>query len=80
MSTRVELDGPGGERWTWGEEGADCVTGPALDFCLVVTRRRHPDDTALKVEGPLAAEWLAIAQAFAGPAGKDPAPMRPGAR
>ena len=78
---RVELDGPGGERWTWGEEGAaGCVTGPALDFCLVVARRRHPDDTALKVEGPLAAEWLAIAQAFAGPAGKDPAPMRPGAR
>jgi len=72
---RVELDGPGGERWTWGGEGAaDRVSGPALDFCLVVVRRRHPSDTALVVEGPNAAEWLSIAQAFAGAAGKDPVP------
>jgi uncharacterized protein (TIGR03084 family) len=76
---RVELDGPGGERWVWGDDGAaDQVRGPALDFCLVVARRRHPSDTALVVEGPAATEWLAIAQAFAGPPGTDPAPMRPG--
>lgn len=70
---RVELDGPGGERWVWGDEAApDRVHGPALDFCLVVTRRRHPDDTALVVDGAGAAEWLSVAQTFAGPAGNDP--------
>ena len=59
-----------GEDWTWGDEGVvDQVRGPALDFCLVVTQRRHLDDTALEVEGPVAAEWMSIAQAFAGPPG-----------
>jgi uncharacterized protein (TIGR03084 family) len=67
---RVELDGPGGERWTWGDESSsDRITGDALDFCLLVTQRRHRDDTALRVVGPAAQEWAAIAQAFAGPAG-----------
>jgi uncharacterized protein (TIGR03084 family) len=67
----VALEPPdGGERWTWGDERSpDRVTGPALDFCLVVTQRRHPDDTALVAEGPLAREWIGIAQAFAGPPG-----------
>jgi hypothetical protein len=45
-----------------------------MDFCLVVTQRRHPDDTDLAIEGPLAEEWMAIAQAFAGPPGKGRAP------
>jgi hypothetical protein len=48
----------------------DRVTGPALDFCLVVTQRRHLADTALVVEGSLATEWMGIAQAFAGPPGE----------
>ena len=65
---RVELSAPSGTVWSWGPEGADNrVSGPALDFCLVVTQRRHRDDTALVTEGPLAEEWMAIAQAFAGP-------------
>ena len=50
------------------------VTGPALDFCLVVTQRRHPDDTALQVTGEIAHDWLARAQAFAGPPTDGPAP------
>ncbi|GDY28819.1 TIGR03084 family metal-binding protein [Gandjariella thermophila] len=67
---RVELTGPGGEPWTWGPEDAeDRVTGPALDFCLLVTQRRHPDDLAVIAVGELARRWLPIAQAFAGPAG-----------
>ena len=45
------------------------MTGPALDFCLLVTQRRHRDDLALAIEGPAATEWMAIAQAFAGAAG-----------
>jgi uncharacterized protein (TIGR03084 family) len=69
-SVRVELEGPSGEQWTWGDADLpDRVLGPALDFCLVVTRRRHPADTALVVQGPLAADWIAIAQAYAGPPG-----------
>ncbi|MDE3086650.1 MAG: TIGR03084 family protein [Acidobacteriota bacterium] len=67
---RVELEGPSDETWTWGEEGAPgLVRGMALEFCLVVTQRRHLDDTALVVEGDSAREWMAIAQAFAGPPG-----------
>jgi uncharacterized protein (TIGR03084 family) len=64
---RVELGAPGGSTWSWGQSSADAVRGPALDFCLVVTQRRNPADTALEVEGPLAREWIDIAQAFAGP-------------
>jgi uncharacterized protein (TIGR03084 family) len=64
---RVELDAPDGTTWTWGgDDAGDRVTGSALDFCLVVTQRRHIADTALKTEGPLAEEWMSIAQAFAG--------------
>ena len=67
---RVELRAPGGELWTFGpEEAAQRVTGTALDFCLLVTQRRHRDDTRLVAEGPDATEWLGIAQAFAGPPG-----------
>jgi len=67
---RVELTAPDGSLWTWGPQDArDRVTGPALDFCLLVTQRRHRDDLTLVIEGPAAAEWMAIAQAFAGAAG-----------
>ncbi|MDN2495197.1 TIGR03084 family protein [Nocardia nova] len=67
---RVELQGPDGDIWSWGEPDApDRVTGPALDFCLLATQRRHRDDLALVAEGPIADEWLDIAQAFAGPPG-----------
>ncbi len=44
-------------------------TGPALDFCLLVTRRRHRADLALVATGPVADGWLDVAQAFAGPPG-----------
>ena len=67
---RVELTGPDGTAWTWGPAEADNrVSGPALDFCLLVTQRRHRNDLALDIEGPAAIEWMAIAQAFAGAAG-----------
>ena len=67
---RVELVGPGGDTWAFGPEGADdVVRGPALDFCLLVTQRRHRDDLAVVAEGPIADRWLSIAQAFAGPPG-----------
>ena len=63
----VSLTGPDGDVWTWGEpSAADLVEGTALDFCLVVTQRRLVGDTGLAVTGPLAGEWMSIAQAFAG--------------
>jgi uncharacterized protein (TIGR03084 family) len=67
---RVELTGPDGTAWTWGPaEAENRVSGPALDFCLLVTQRRHRNDLGLAIEGPAAIEWMAIAQAFAGAAG-----------
>jgi uncharacterized protein (TIGR03084 family) len=67
---RVELTSPSGELWTWGPPDApDRVTGPALDFCLLVTQRRHRADTTVVAAGPDAEWWLSIAQAFAGPPG-----------
>ncbi|MFD8520362.1 TIGR03084 family metal-binding protein [Streptomyces capillispiralis] len=67
---RVELVAPGGELWAHGPGDApQRVTGPALDFCLLVTRRAHRADLALTAEGPDADRWLDIAQAFAGPPG-----------
>jgi uncharacterized protein (TIGR03084 family) len=72
---RVELSGPGGpdspdgERWTWGpDSAADRIEGDAEEFCLVVTQRRNVADTGLTVTGRVAAQWIAIAQAFAGAA------------
>ncbi|MBL8776943.1 MAG: TIGR03084 family protein [Acidimicrobiales bacterium] len=74
----VELTGPRGELWNWGpEDAAEWVMGTALDFCLVVTQRRHVDDTELAVMGPGANEWMLIAQCFAGGATLGP---EPGAR
>jgi uncharacterized protein (TIGR03084 family) len=72
---RVELTAPSGELWAYGpEEAVDRVTGPALDFCLLVTQRAHRADLALRAEGPDADRWLDIAQAFAGPPGAGRAP------
>jgi len=70
VDVAVRLDGPDGELWEWGESSADVVSGPALDFCLVVTQRRHLADTRLQIEGDAAAEWMGIAQAFAGATGE----------
>jgi uncharacterized protein (TIGR03084 family) len=68
---RVELVSPAGALWTWGEATAsNRVSGPAVDFCLVVTQRRHPADTALRIAGPVATQWMQLAQAFAGPPGE----------
>ncbi|WP_030483420.1 TIGR03084 family metal-binding protein [Nocardioides aequoreus] len=67
---RVELVAPSGELWTWGpDDAAQRVTGPAYDFCLRVTQRRHRDDLDLVATGPDADRWLDLAQAFAGQPG-----------
>jgi len=72
---RVELVAPDGSLWEWGpSDAADRVTGPALDFALVVTQRRLVGDSDLVVDGADARTWIAFAQAFAGnPSDTDPA-------
>ena len=67
---RVELRSPDRDLWVWGDDDDDdVVRGSALDFCLVVTQRRHPDDARLEVRGRVAEQWIGVAQAFAGPPG-----------
>ena len=74
-SVFVELFAGHGERWAWGSPSAvDQVRGQALEFCLVVTQRRHLLDTRLSVAGPVARAWMSIAQAFAGPPGEGRSP------
>ncbi len=72
---RVELTAPSGELWAFGPPDAvERVAGPAADFCLLVTRRRHRADLRLTADGADADRWLDIAQAYAGPpsAGRQP--------
>lgn len=68
VAVRVELNAPSGDIWYFGPNDAtNKIVGPAEDFCLVVTQRRHVDDTELNVRGKAARSWMQIAQAFAGP-------------
>lgn len=72
---RIELVAPSGELWAFGPPDApQCVAGPAADFCLLVTRRRHRADLALRAEGDDADQWLDFAQAYAGPPSPGRAP------
>jgi uncharacterized protein (TIGR03084 family) len=78
VGVRVELNAPDGSTWTYGAADAvNRVSGSALGFCLLVTQRRNRADTDLVAEGPVADEWLSIAQAFAGPAGSGRPPGLP---
>jgi uncharacterized protein (TIGR03084 family) len=77
----AELTGPDGDRWWLGDEDAEgVVRGDALEFCLLVTQRRHRLDTSLVAVGPGAEEFLDLAQAFAGPAGPGRSPRGAGER
>jgi uncharacterized protein (TIGR03084 family) len=69
---RVRTHNPADETdvWTWGpEDAADVLSGSALCLALVLTQRRHPDDTDVRATGATAERFLSVAQAFAGPAG-----------
>ncbi len=67
---RFTLTAPSSAVWEFGPADAtDAISGPAADFCLLVTRRRHRDDLALTADGAAAEGWLDIAQAYRGPSG-----------
>ena len=70
----VRLTAPSGDTWTWTQGAPERIVGPAEDFALVVTQRRHVQDTALTVEGEGARAWMEIAQCFAGAPETGPAP------
>lgn len=72
---RFDITAPSGARWQFGPaDSANVITGPAVDFCLLVTRRRHRADLAVRGSGPEAQRWLEIAQAYRGPAGPGRSP------
>lgn len=72
---RFELTAPSGALWAFGPEDAEQrVSGPAVDFCLLVTCRRHRDDVDVKAVGREADHWLGIAQSYPGPAGAERSP------
>jgi uncharacterized protein (TIGR03084 family) len=78
---RVELTVPEGPLWTFGPpDAANRLVGPAVDFAMLVTQRRHPADLALQASGPVAAAWLEVAQAFVGPPGAGRQPSGGSAR
>ena len=74
-----ELTGPSGAVWEFGPADAEQrISGPAADFCLLVTRRRHRDDLALTAVGSDADHWLDIAQAYRGSPGTGREPGQQG--
>jgi uncharacterized protein (TIGR03084 family) len=77
----VRLVSPSGATWEWNDPAADSrVEGSAVDFCRVVTQTRNVRDTKLVVTGVSATAWMEIAQCFAGPPERPPAPGTRGVR
>lgn len=72
IAVRV-LDATGGTSEHGPSDADEVISGLALDFCLVVTQRRHVDDTTLEV-GEWGRHWMLRAQAFAGGPTTGPAP------
>jgi len=71
----LKLTAPSGDLWVFNEPNeTDCIAGDATEFCQVVTQVRNIGDTDLRVTGEIAAQWMAIAQCFAGPPEDPPAP------
>ncbi len=63
----VRITAPSGEIWEWNDpDENECIRGDAVEFCQVVTQGRNIADTKLEVTGPVATQWMSIAQCFAG--------------
>jgi len=70
----VRLTAPSGAIWEWNEpDPENCVSGPATEFCQVVTQCRSIADTSLQTKGEAARRWMEVAQCFAGPVETPPA-------
>ena len=64
----MELTGPSGSVWAWGpDDAANRVIATAYEFCKVLTRRQPLADSAVQAQGPLAIEWMEIAQPWIEP-------------
>lgn len=63
---RLELTGPHGETWSFGDEGArQVITGTAGQWARVAVQRMHPTQAGtLRPHGPLAEAALAVARAY----------------
>lgn len=48
---RIELTAPSGEPVDLGRASPNTVRGSAIDFCMLITQRRAPEDLALEVTG-----------------------------
>ena len=70
---QVSLTAPSGAVWTFGESD-EHIAGSAVEFAQVLTQTRHIDDTTLQIKGPVARQWMQIAQCFAGGAEAPPSP------
>ena len=71
----LKLTAPSGAIWEFGEDdGVNRIEGPAVAFAQVVAQTRNIADTELAVKGPVAVEWMANAQCFAGPPETPPPP------
>lgn len=71
----LNLTAPSGAVWTYGDaDQTNRISGSAVEFAQVVTQTRNVADTDLVVEGPVATQWMAEAQCFAGPPETPPAP------
>ena len=69
------LNAPSGDVWLYNDpNGEERIEGLAEEFCQVVTQTRNIADTDLKVAGPNATRWMAMAQCFAGRPETPPAP------
>jgi uncharacterized protein (TIGR03084 family) len=67
---RIDAISPSGELLQFGHpDASNVVRGDLHELALVVTQRLHVDDTTITTVGPVARQWLSIAQAFAGPPG-----------
>jgi uncharacterized protein (TIGR03084 family) len=64
---RMELEGPGGDTWEFGEAGADCtIAGPASELCRIAARRLAPTEApGIVTTGARAAEVLELIRTYA---------------
>lgn len=70
----VRLTGPSGAIWNWNTpQDENAVHGDAVEFAQVVTQVRNVGDTSLKTTGQAAADWMVLAQCFAGAPNDPPA-------